>query len=85
MTNDRLARCEVEPNIASMSTNGIGLHAMQEGARAARDPVCKMQVDLDEAATEVVYADRTYYFCSEDCAELFRMRPEDYVPGAAKA
>jgi Cu+-exporting ATPase len=68
-----------------MSTNGIGLHAMHEGAKAARDPVCKMQVDLDEAATEVVYADRTYYFCSEDCAELFRMRPEDYVPGAAKA
>jgi YHS domain-containing protein len=69
-----------------MSTNGaIGLHAIHEGAKAARDPVCKMQVDLDEAATEVIYADRTYYFCSEDCAELFRVRPEDYVPGAAKA
>ncbi len=69
-----------------MSTNGsIGLHAMHEGAKAARDPVCKMQVDLDEAVTEVVYADRTYYFCSEDCAELFRMRPEDYVPGTPKA
>jgi YHS domain-containing protein len=85
MTNDRLDRHACGPTLASMSTNGIGLHAMHEGAKAARDPVCKMQVDLDEAATEVVYADRTYYFCSEDCAELFRMRPEDYVPGAAKA
>jgi YHS domain-containing protein len=58
---------------------------MHEDAKAARDPVCKMQVDLDEAVAEVVYADRTYYFCSEDCAELFRIRPEDYVTGTAKA
>jgi RNA polymerase sigma factor (sigma-70 family) len=44
-----------------------------------------MGLTTHEAATEVVYADRTYYFCSEDCAELFRVRPEDYVPGTAKA
>ena len=58
---------------------------MTEGAKSARDPVCKMQVDLDEAVAQVIHADRTYFFCSEDCAELFRARPEDYVPGAAKA
>jgi Cu+-exporting ATPase len=58
---------------------------MNEGTKTARDPVCRLEIDLDDAASQETFAGRTYFFCSEDCAELFRENPEDYVPGTAKA
>lgn len=42
------------------------------------DPVCGMQVDVNEALT-ANYQGKTYYFHSDDCREEFLEEPEDYV------
>lgn len=48
------------------------------GNRMQQDPVCNMQVDEKEAQT-AVYANETFYFCSEQCKEAFEKDPEKYV------
>jgi P-type Cu+ transporter len=44
-----------------------------------RDPVCGMTVDPARAATQVVHADKTYYFCCAGCADEFRADPAKYL------
>ena len=69
-----------------MSTNHpIGIRSIGKSDEMARDPVCKAEIDVDAADAQESYADRTYYFCSDECAELFRMSPESYVPRTAQA
>jgi P-type Cu+ transporter len=50
-----------------------------------KDPVCGMMVDPQKAAGKVEHAGKTYYFCSERCAERFRNEPEKFLaaPGTA--
>lgn len=43
------------------------------------DPVCQMRIRPDEAVATVVHEGKTYYFCSQDCADSFKESPEDYV------
>jgi len=43
------------------------------------DPVCGMNVDDKEIASQSEYLGAEYYFCSEDCKHKFDQRPEDYV------
>ncbi len=43
------------------------------------DPVCTMKIKQSEAVATAEHGGKTYYFCSEDCAESFREAPEDYV------
>ncbi|MBI5642365.1 MAG: YHS domain-containing protein [Deltaproteobacteria bacterium] len=50
-----------------------------------RDPVCKMEINRDDAAAESEYKGRTFYFCSEECKESFDKRPEDYMEKGKKA
>jgi adenylate cyclase len=45
----------------------------------AIDPVCKMQVDRSRAAGDLHFNDRTYWFCSLACVELFARQPRSYV------
>ncbi len=49
----------------------------------ARDPVCGMQVNPDEAADFNEYKGTTYYFCSIPCAEKFESDPERYAGSAS--
>lgn len=44
-----------------------------------QDPVCKMEIDKDEAAAETTYRGNKYYFCSEECKESFDKRPEQFI------
>jgi Cu+-exporting ATPase len=44
-----------------------------------RDPVCGMEVDVEDAAGSSEYRDRTYYFCSTRCKEEFDRNPEKYA------
>lgn len=37
----------------------------------ARDPVCGMQVDEQQAAGTTEYQGKTYYFCSPACKQQF--------------
>ena len=43
------------------------------------DPVCKMKIRPSEAVATLQHEGKTYYFCSQDCADAFRDAPEDYL------
>ena len=43
------------------------------------DPVCQMKIKPSEAVASADHGGKTYYFCSQDCADAFRESPEDYV------
>ena len=45
----------------------------------AKDPVCGMDVDPQQAAASQRHGGKTYYFCSADCAGKFRANPDQYV------
>jgi adenylate cyclase len=47
--------------------------------RFALDPVCRMAVDPDRAAGQLVYEGRAYFFCTLACAGEFARRPEDFA------
>ncbi|MGB9723825.1 MAG: YHS domain-containing protein [Chloroflexia bacterium] len=46
---------------------------------AARDPVCGMMVEEDQAAATSVYKGVTYYFCARGCKVAFDRDPEKYL------
>jgi YHS domain-containing protein len=43
------------------------------------DPVCGMEVKVEESAGTSTYDGETYYFCSVDCKDEFDESPEDYT------
>lgn len=43
------------------------------------DPVCNMKINKSDAVTTAEHDGKTYYFCSQDCADSFRESPGDYV------
>ena len=45
----------------------------------AKDPVCGMEVDPNDAAATAEHEGTTYYFCSQDCADSFEDDPESYL------
>lgn len=49
------------------------------GAAMERDVVCGMQIDPQDAAAQMEYQGKTYYFCSEDCHEKFMQNPQQYA------
>ena len=54
-------------------------------APRVKDPVCGMMVDPHKPAAQVAHGDKTYYFCSQRCAERFEKVPEKFLatPGTA--
>ncbi len=50
-----------------------------------KDPVCKMEIEKDDASAETQYKGNKYYFCSEDCKESFEKTPEKYAEKGKKA
>ena len=50
----------------------------------AKDPVCGMDVERDEAAGQTDFQGKTYYFCSTECKEKFDKSPQMYVKSAQK-
>lgn len=49
---------------------------------SAKDPVCGMVIETEDAVGKVEHEGRTYYFCSESCKEEFEENPEDYAEDA---
>jgi YHS domain-containing protein len=45
----------------------------------AKDPVCGMQVNEQQAAGQSEYQGQTYYFCSPGCKRQFDQNPERYT------
>jgi Cu+-exporting ATPase len=53
--------------------------ARKEVKRMAVDPVCKMEVDEEQAAAQYEYKGKKYYFCAAGCKERFAEDPEKYI------
>jgi Cu+-exporting ATPase len=45
----------------------------------AKDPVCGMQVNEQQAAGNSEYQGQTYYFCSPGCKQQFDQDPQRYA------
>ena len=46
------------------------------------DPVCGMSTDEPDSYLELVYDDKTYYFCSDHCLTAFKANPADFIKPA---
>jgi len=47
--------------------------------RLSIDPVCKMQVDIENPAVKIPFKDNIYYFCSHECTKSFIEAPEEFL------
>ena len=45
------------------------------------DPVCKMHVNIPDAAGSHDYHNETVYFCSVECEKKFEKDPDGYMHG----
>ena len=45
------------------------------------DPVCKMHVNISDAAASLDFHGETVYFCSVDCEKKFEKDPQGYMDG----
>jgi Cu+-exporting ATPase len=52
---------------------------MTDNEQVVTDPVCQMKIRPSEAVASIEHNGKTYYFCSQDCADSFRASPEDYA------
>ena len=43
------------------------------------DPVCRMYIDVDAAPAKLPWGDRTWTFCSFECASAFAQDPSRYA------
>jgi YHS domain-containing protein len=59
------------------------LFSVREVSEMAVDPVCKMNVDPENAPAKSEYEGETYYFCAPGCKAAFDRDPEKYLKGAA--
>ena len=48
----------------------------------AKDPVCGMEVNPQQAAATSEYQGQTYYFCSPNCKQTFDANPQQYASQA---
>lgn len=49
----------------------------------ALDPVCGMEVDETKPPAQTEYDGVRYYFCSQNCRNVFEEDPEEYIASAA--
>lgn len=48
-------------------------------SQKAKDPVCGMEINREQAFSMIRKGDRQIYFCSERCAAKFNEEPEKYL------
>ncbi len=51
----------------------------------AKDPVCGMNDDEQNAVGKTEYRGNTYYFCSPGCKKSFDNEPEKYISGSVES
>lgn len=52
---------------------------MADNEQLVLDPVCQMRIRPADAVATIEHDGKTYYFCSQDCADSFAEAPEDYL------
>lgn len=48
-------------------------------SKKAIDPVCEMEVDVDDPPATYEYEGKTYYFCAPGCKNQFKENPKEYI------
>ena len=51
----------------------------------AKDPVCGRELDTALAEARAIHKGQTYYFCSEECKNIFKQNPEECLKSAAQS
>lgn len=41
-----------------------------------KDPVCQMEIDIRKAGAMSIHLGRAYFFCSENCQQVFDEKPD---------
>ena len=49
----------------------------------AKDPVCGMNIQTNDATGRTEHSGQTYYFCGSRCKEKFDKHPEQYLVASA--
>ncbi len=44
-----------------------------------QDPVCGMRFAKDRSVVEIDYGDKTYYFCTQHCRDVFERDPDRFA------
>jgi class 3 adenylate cyclase len=64
-------------------TDPVAIFEIVSGSRKPEatfvDPVCHMQVQQQTAPARLPFRDKTYYFCSFECAKAFTEQPDRYL------
>ena len=55
------------------------LNFLSKQSNKTTDLVCLMKVEKDENILKYEYKGETYYFCSKNCKEQFKQKPEEYL------
>ena len=64
-------------------TGGSGLGKGERGPTTrVRDPVCGMELPLEDVIARGEYRGATYYFCTETCRRAFEGNPAEYAGNA---
>lgn len=82
VTNSRLLKRfvpEVKQVRLEQETHELPEEHHEEVKDVAVDPICKMEVNPEDAAGKVEYKGKTYYFCAVGCMKRFQENPEKYV------
>jgi YHS domain-containing protein len=57
---------------------------MSEVTQTVHDPVCHMDINIQDAAGKSDYMDKKYYFCSGGCKRDFDANPEAVLKAEAE-
>ena len=77
---DRLKEILAEEDYPVASVDSPVSSQGPQGANAAKDPVCGMDVDPQTTRYRSEYEGQTYYFCSSACKLAFEDAPQQYLP-----
>ncbi|MCL6572474.1 MAG: YHS domain-containing protein [Bacillus sp. (in: Bacteria)] len=53
-------------------------------SKVAKDPVCKMEINVDSSTPKTTYLGEVYYFCALACLAKFESNPQMYITAETK-
>lgn len=65
-------------------SGAVGCKKSEEPMMKAVDPICKMEVKIEEGAIQAEHEGHSFYFCAEHCKEVFLKDPGKYA-GASRS
>ena len=69
----------------SSMQHSMGQHGSASASTSVKDPVCGMNVDVNNAAAKSTYQGKTYYFCAPGCKTQFEKNPALYISGQGES